>query len=288
MHQSQENGEISEDSRKREAVSLAVSIVLYQPCQSALDRTIDSLGLALDRARATGLRRVEVILIDHSPQPRGDIVTAIGWSQAEDDIRLHYEHVGANPGFGAGHNRAFDVCRSWADIFLVANPDLEFAPDSLAEGLAFLVKQPGVGLVAPALIGQGETIRPSCFRYPDIVTLLARFLGGPWATSRSWRYECRDWDAGQMAFNPPLISGCCMLFRAATFARLGGFDSRYFLYFEDFDLSLRAGRQGLSAYLPTMRIRHAGGNAVRKGIRHHWYFVQSAWRFFRSHGFAWK
>lgn len=284
MHQSQENVEISESCRKREAVSLAVSIVLYQPCQSALDRMIDSLCLALDRARATGLRRVEVILTDHSPQPRGDIVTAIGGSLAEDGIRLHYEYVGANPGFGAGHNRAFDVCRSWADIFLVANPDLEFAPDSLAEGLAFLVKQPGVGLVAPALIGQGETIRPSCFRYPDIVTLLARFWGGQWATSRSWRYECRDWDAGQMAFNPPLISGCCMLFRAATFARLGGFDSRYFLYFEDFDLSLRANRLGLSAYCPAMRVAHAGGGASHKGFRHQMHFLRSAWRFFATHG----
>jgi hypothetical protein len=66
----------------------------------------------------------------------------------------------------------------------------------------------------------------------------------------------------------------------------GGFDPRYFMYFEDYDLSLRIAAQGTVAYEPAMRIVHHGGEAARKGWRHVGWFVRSAWRFFSRHG--WK
>lgn len=60
--------------------------------------------------------------------------------------------------------------------------------------------------------------------------------------------------------------------------------SDYFLYFEDFDLSLRAGRLGLSAYCPGMARPAFGGGVARKGWRHIACFARSAARFFNTHG----
>ncbi|MDP3438971.1 MAG: glycosyltransferase, partial [Azonexus sp.] len=199
-------------------------------------------------------------------------------------IKINYDYVGANPGFGAGHNRAFAHCNQWADYFLVANPDLEFTPGSLAAGIDFLAAHVAVGLIAPALIEPDGGLRPACFRYPDVPTLLLRALGVDAAHPRIAAYECRDWDPSVPKADPPLISGCCMLFRASTYAQLGRFDPAYFLYFEDFDLSLRAGRLGLSAYCPDMRVRHFGGGVARKGWRHMAHFARSAARFFNIHG----
>ena len=77
-----------------------------------------------------------------------------------------------------------------------------------------------------------------------------------------------------------------MLFRGNFFRELGGFDPQFFLYFEDFDLSLRSAAQQRTAYSSKMRIRHAGGNTARKGWRHVLMFTKSGYRFFSKHG--WK
>ena len=75
-----------------------------------------------------------------------------------------------------------------------------------------------------------------------------------------------------------------MLCRTELLQKVQGFDENYFLYFEDFDLSLRIGKIADIVYLPSMRIVHAGGHAARKGIRHLLMFVKSAWYFYNTYG----
>jgi GT2 family glycosyltransferase len=82
----------------------------------------------------------------------------------------------------------------------------------------------------------------------------------------------------------PLASGSFMAMRTAHFRRIGGFDARYFLYFEDYDLSLRLGRDAAISYDPAVRIVHHGGYAAAKGLRHVAWFLRSATRFFSTHG----
>jgi len=99
-------------------------------------------------------------------------------------------------------------------------------------------------------------------------------------------YEMRDVIADRFVPSVPLASGCFMLARTPLLARVGGFDPRFFMYFEDYDLSLRMGREAQVAYVPQARILHHGGDASNKGLRHVAWFVRSAWRFFARHG--WK
>lgn len=271
-----------------EAPAFVASVVLYRPQAALLAATLRSLAAAVAQAQVAGmLGEARLILVDHSPQPQTE-ATLAGWRAAcGGDLPLSYVSNPANPGFGAGHNHAFAQAGRAADVFLVANPDLEFAADSLVAGLRFLGAHPRSGLLAPALVKDDGGLAPACFRYPDLLTLALRMVGGGLAARRSRRYECRDWDAMQPVFDPPVVSGCCMLFRRDCFAAIGGFDPGYFLYFEDFDLSWRAGRQGLSAYCPDMRVRHLGGGAARKGLHHIRLFLRSARRFFSTHGWRW-
>jgi GT2 family glycosyltransferase len=78
-----------------------------------------------------------------------------------------------------------------------------------------------------------------------------------------------------------------MLAPTPALRAVGGFDERYFLYFEDFDLSLRLGEHGRLVFEPAMRIVHHGGYAARKGLRHVRYFLRSGIRFFNDHGWRW-
>ena len=67
----------------------------------------------------------------------------------------------------------------------------------------------------------------------------------------------------------------------------GGFDPSFFLYFEDYDWSMRLARVTTTAYVPSVRIVHYGGEAARKGWRHVESFVRSGVRFYRKHGWKW-
>jgi GT2 family glycosyltransferase len=88
-------------------------------------------------------------------------------------------------------------------------------------------------------------------------------------------------------FDVPIVSGAFMFFRGSVLRRLGGFSDDYFLYFEDFDLSLRAAEVCRIAYVPSVRITHFGGDAAGKGIRHVSLFMKSACTFYRQHGWRW-
>lgn len=270
------------------STQLAISIVLYHPDTGLLDSTVRTLIRALEYAHLAGkIGNCTFLLTDHSPQPLREALLQEWHALLGNHMKLDYRHNPDNPGFGSGHNAAFARGGKTADFFLVANPDLEFTEESLAVGLGFFVDHPQIGLLAPALIQEGNRLAPACFRYPDLLTLAWRMVGGNFAAKRNHFYMCRDWDAHSIVFAPPLISGCCMLFRRACFEDLGGFDPGYFLYFEDFDLSWRAGLKNQSAYCPHMQVHHHGGGASRKGWKHVWLYSRSALRFFSRHGWRW-
>jgi GT2 family glycosyltransferase len=81
------------------------------------------------------------------------------------------------------------------------------------------------------------------------------------------------------------VSGACMLVRRDVFLRVGGFDERYFLYWEDADLCRRIRAAGHTVrYLPAARVVHALGqsskSAQRLAIRE---FHRSAYRYYCDH-----
>ena len=85
----------------------------------------------------------------------------------------------------------------------------------------------------------------------------------------------------------PALSGAFMLAKRAAIDRTGGFDPRYFLYFEDFDWSVRLNEITKTAYVPSVQIGHHGGGAAKKGLKHIYYFTKSGLRFYRRHGWKW-
>ncbi|BAO87190.1 glycosyl transferase family protein [Caballeronia cordobensis] len=137
--------------------------------------------------------------------------------------------------------------------------------------LAFLRDSPETGLLPPWIGGDDGHLQYLCRRYPTVLEdlfmrgFLPSALRRPFAR-RLARYEMRD-AIGEtnVVWDPPIASGCFMLFRTDVLKSLGGFDPRYFLYFEDHDLSLRTRRV---AYVPSVRILHYGGGASKKGSTH--------------------
>jgi len=280
------------ENKPASTARLSVSIVLYHNPVELLLSTINSLYKASLMALNEGqLESVSVSLIDNSQsQAYGtQVQEALQGGQYDDFFLLNYIEAEDNTGFGAGHNRVLGELTS--DYHLVLNPDVELADSALSRGLSTMINDATLTLVSPRVVGSTGEQEFLCKSYPSVWVLLLRAFA-PALVRRHFkaqldRYEVRELCAGDQAGEVLLASGCFMLMRSDAFIAAGGFNENYFLYFEDFDLSLRLGERGRLLFYPAMEITHHGGYAASKGLRHIWLFIKSGIRFFNDHGWKW-
>ena len=275
--------------------SLQISIVTYRPNLRLLERALHKLELAIGAARAHGsLQSVHLALIDNSEDPTiARRVFEMGKMRFDDSgVKLILRQGHANIGYGAAHNLVLHGTGS--DYHLVMNPDIEVATDALDRAIRWLDEHPEVGALSPLVRGPDGRRHYLCKRYPAVLDL---FLRGfvpravhPLFRRRLHHYEMRDLvdvKPPRDVYGVPALSGAFMIVRREAIDRTGGFDPSFFLYFEDYDWSLRLARVTTTAYVPSVRVIHYGGNAARKGVRHIQWFLKSGWRFYRKHGWKW-
>jgi len=274
---------------------LRISIVCYASDEVQLAETLSTLLEACRRSlQSVRLTSVDLMLVDNGPAGvetrKIDALIAFFSAAMPPAVRMVRCGTGENIGFGAGHNLTFDAVA--CEFHLILNPDVELAVESLCAAIKFMDGNPGCGILTPAIVGENGEPQYLCKRYPSVLNLFLRGFA-PRLIQKLFRkrlaaYEMRDVIADSIVWQPPIFSGCFVLLRASVLAKLIGFDPKYFLYFEDFDLSLRAARLTKIAYVPAVRIVHHGGHAARKGMRHIFLFARSAIIFFNSYGWKWR
>jgi GT2 family glycosyltransferase len=275
---------------------LTVSIVTYRPDLVLLDRTLRTLAVSLVAAREQELMRAaNVVLIDNTGT-RASAAAVIRVARdifRDADVTMNYLHGHANIGYGAAHNLVMHGGNT--HYHLVLNPDVELAPDALPIAFRFLGEHAEIGVLVPASRRVDGTREYVCKRYPTVFDLALRGFA-PRALRQFFRkrldhYEMRDLVdrvKGDETISPiPAMSGSFMFVRRKAIEATGGFDPRFFLYFEDFDWSVRLNRVTRTVYVPAVKIVHHGGGAAKKAPRHIEYFVRSAARFFNKHGWKW-
>lgn len=268
------------------AISLGISIVTYHPDLALLRRTLNSLREAL--AVLQQLRPVQALLtiIDNGG-------SAEHVAQLVRDAQLQaITHLIANKenlGFGTANNQA--IRGSSTDLHLILNPDVELARDALAIAVTYMKQYEELVAITPFCTNGSGKREYLCKQYPAVWDLFLRGFAPAWLKKlfarRLQHYECQSLTNSDNPADVPLISGCFMLCRTKALQAVGGFDEKYFLYFEDFDLSLALGKLGKLRFLPQCRIVHHGGNAARKGMTHIRLFMRSARRFYQKHGWKW-
>jgi GT2 family glycosyltransferase len=266
---------------------LSISIVTYHPDPAQF---ILMLG-SLDRAVKTCTEGMpgfstEITIVDNANQ-QALLEQLI--AQAQIDQKINIIANKSNTGFGRAHNQ---VIRNTASEFhLILNPDVIFYSDALLNGLRHLQNFPQCVAVSPEVRGADGRYQYLCKSYPSVLDLALRGFAPEKLKhlfkNRLSRYENRVLVEGRVTVAVSIISGCFMLCPTQQLKNAGGFNEAFFLYFEDYALSLELGKSGQLEYVPEVRIIHYGGKAGSKGWRHVGYFIGSAFRFFSLYGWKW-
>lgn len=199
----------------------------------------------------------EVVVVDNSADPAETARLAAALPAG---VRLRVSDK--NLGFAAACNLALEL--SAGDPVMLLNPDAAVLPGALKVLRERLQSRPALGAVGPAVLW--DEARP--FLQPP-----ARLATPAWHLLQvlAWRsvvlgklvslgfraWSLRTWRAA-VPVPQSMLSGCALMIRRSTLARIGGlFDSRFFLFYEDADLARRLRRAGLTLELhPGARVVH--------------------------------
>lgn len=270
-------------------ISLSIAIVCFNSTELELRALIASILNSIEQLK-TGfsVAAIPVYLIDNTEEESFSLEIFADYREqaAGLAVELRLLHGHGNIGYGGAHNLPLPKLET--DFHLLLNPDVVLDKHCLESGITFMVDNPELVVSSPHAEYESGDRQYLCKRYPSVLTLLLRGFFPESIKKLFTRslaaYEMRDLSEAEPSQNIPIVSGCFMLCRSDALKQAQGFDENYFLYFEDFDLSLRLGKIGKLAYIPSMRITHGGGHAARKGARHLLLFIKSGIRFFNTHG----
>jgi hypothetical protein len=269
--------------------NISISVVVYRSNTEVLRKTFASLLEAVVVAQESGrLAEASLFIVDNDDGMNVFDVSLCSEIFGIDPKILEVEVIAGhgNVGYGRGHNLAIN--RSMMDYHLILIPDVILESDAILQALQFFQQHRLVGMISPASRTGRGTTEYLCKRCPSLLDLLLRGFA-PGGVKRLFearlsRYEFRKETDDGIPFVAPIVSGCFMFGKTFLFKKVGGFSNDYFMYFEDFDLSLRISRFEILMHVPSVRNTHFGGGASRKGWRHILMFGKSALVFYRHYG----
>jgi GT2 family glycosyltransferase len=204
-----------------------------------------------------------------------------------------------NVGFARAVNQA--LARTTGDFVLLLNPDCRLLNGAVDTLLNDLVAHPTCAIVAPLVFEADGSVQGNVRGDPDMLTglfgrstLLTRMLPRSRLSRRNVKFESH---AGESSGDADWVSGACMMMRRRAVEAVGGFDERYFLYWEDADICRRLRARGHSVrYVRAAQVVHQTGQssqsapALATRAFHH-----SAYTYYATHvartplmrGFAW-
>lgn len=268
---------------------ISAATVTYFSDLTLVETLLSSVKAAVDKMFIEHQYRCEYFIIDssHDDYYFWRLETVCNNFFDTDCLSIHIIKASKNVGFSAGNNLVLSKLDS--EFHLVINPDVAVELVSFCRAIEYLEENSDVAVVSPRIMDAGFEFGHVIKTYPDYFTLFLRYAEIPLLTkrftSRLERYACCDLRE-KSCKDVKLAGGCFLFTRTSLFKKLNGFDEAFFVYFEDFDYSIRAAKYTKIAYVPEIRIKHLGGYVGRKGPRHHWLFFISSIKFFKRHG--WK
>lgn len=249
---------------------ITASLVLYRSKPHEVARV---LGCVEKSAIST------VYVVDNSPTDSLKEIVERASSRAV------YLYGQGNVGYGEGNNigirKALDAGSKYHAIL---NPDIIFEAEVIDHLASYMDMHTDVGLIKPQLTHLDESFEGTAMLLPaPLDTFGRRLLPKKWVERINNRFELRNQDLTVIR-NVPIFSGSFLLIRTAVFEKIGLFDDRYFMYFEDFDLVRRIHKISKTVFYPHDTIVHAHAAEHKTNKKLLMISIKSAIKYFNKFG----
>ena len=231
----------------------------------------DFIGKCLDSIEKNLLGiQSEVIVVDnHSTDGSVELL-----QNRHPNIRLLRNHE--NLGFSKSNNLGIKASNGF--YILIINPDTYVYSDAIRILLTEIKENSDVGAVGPALLNDKNNYQLSFGGRIGFFSELAKKL----FLNRLTKCKLRK---NPQKRNVQWLSGACFISRRDVLERVGMFDERFFLYFEDIDLCTRMRKSGWRlVYLPEAKVFHQGGASTElKKLNSRFHYRKSQLYFYKKH-----
>jgi len=190
-----------------------------------------------------------------------------------------------NKGFGYANNQG--ISRAKGRYLLFLNPDTIMKPNAVEKMLTFLEQNKDVGAIGPMLLNKDLTIQYSVRTFPTFRGALyrhtiLRYFGLFKNHHEKWRMK--DFKCDRLSDVDQLM-GAAILTKKDLVLKVGGFDERFFMYYEEVDFCYRIKKAGYRiVFFPDVSIIHLGGKSARQiPFRKKIMAIRSLLRFFAKH-----
>ncbi len=165
-------------------------------------------------------------------------------------------------GFGENHNQAFikPFNLKSRHYFFVINPDVRIKEDIFTALIKILDSKSEIGVIAPLVRNCAGEIEDSCREVPTPWRIAKKFFGHRAVNT------CLN---NHSSFESDWTAGMFLGFRSEVFDLLNGFDTNYFLYYEDVDICSRVWLNNFTVLInPEVSINHDGQRESHRNIMH--------------------
>jgi GT2 family glycosyltransferase len=248
------------------------SIVLYKTNKEELNKVLDSTcNSSIDK----------VYIIDNSPTDELKVCTSFS-------KKISYIFGHGNIGYGAAHNIAIKLSIAEGSKYhVVINPDITFKEPVIDVLSKYMDDNPQVGQVMPCVVYPDGTFQKLCKLLPTPFDLvIRRFLPLNILKGAISQYDLSNYKLDRI-LEIPSLSGCFMFLNVSVLNKVQGFDDRFFMYCEDFDLCRRIGQHSKVVYYPYVSVVHNYEKGSYKSAKLLKYHIFSAIKYFNKWGWFW-
>jgi len=222
--------------------------------------------------------KFEIIVVDNSEKDELSV-----------DLKKKFKSVKyikpeKNLGYGAGNN--LGVKNAICEYIFILNPDTKISSGNIKSLTDFISKNKKIGAVAPQLLDFNNNVydeQGASELTPGKAFFVLSFLNKLFKKNRFWKiYWGIPWNRSKPK-EVDVVPGTAFVIRRDLFEKIGGFDEKFFLYFEEFDFCKRLREKGYKNYiLPGLKIEHEWGASTKQNTSSNKYFLKSRLYYFRK------